>query len=142
MADTTEKEISMADTAKKAPLVRLADTPLDLANPDDDVRGHKVLDAAGEEIGTVDDLMVDSQRREVRLLSISSGGFLGLGATTFLLPVEAVRHVDETGVHVSQTRERVAGAPPYDPKLVEAADWNDPYWGGLYGYYGFGPYWR
>ncbi len=55
----------------------------------------------------------------MRFLEVGSGGFLGIGETTFLLPVEAVTKVDEDSVRVNQRRDRVAGAPKYDPDLVE-----------------------
>jgi len=44
--------------------------------------------------------------------------------------------VTDDTVRVNQTRERIAGAPRYDPELVRASD----YYGDLYGYYGFPAY--
>ena len=45
--------------------------------------------------------------------------------------------IDDDHVHVDQTRERVAGSPAYDPDLAYEQD----YYGGLSGYYGYAPYW-
>jgi CBS domain-containing protein len=72
----------------------------------------------------------------VRFLEISSGGFLGLGATKFLLPVEAISRIDVDVVHINQSRERVAGAPQYNPTLVE-----ERYVSDVYSHYGYPPYW-
>jgi sporulation protein YlmC with PRC-barrel domain len=126
----------MATHQAKATLVKLSDTNLTLADRAEDIRGRDVLDMAGEEIGEVDDLLVDEQAHKVRFLQVSSGGFLGLGATKFLIPVDAISRITEDAIHISQTRERLAGAPRYDPTLVD-----ERYLSDIYGYYGYSPYW-
>jgi CBS domain-containing protein len=119
-----------------ARLVRLSDTSLTLADRAEDIRGLKVLDVSGEELGTVNDLFIDEQEQKVRFLEVSSGGFLGLGATKFLLPVEAITRLSVDEVYINQSRERVAGAPRYDPTLVE-----ERYVSDVYSHYGYLPYW-
>lgn len=126
----------MATNETTARLVRLSDTNLTLAEQAEDIRALKVLDLAGEEVGTVNDLFVDEQERKVRFLEVSSGGFLGLGATKFLLPVDAISRITPDVVHINQSRERVAGAPRYDPTLVE-----ERYASDVYSHYGYPPYW-
>jgi sporulation protein YlmC with PRC-barrel domain len=126
----------MAAYETKATLVRLSDSNLTLANRAEDIRGRTVLDMAGEELGKVEDLFIDEQDHKVRLLEVSSGGFLGLGATKFLIPVDAIRRVTDDAVYISQSRERVAGAPRYDPALVD-----ERYVSDVYGHYGYPPYW-
>lgn len=126
----------MATNETTARLVRLSDTNLTLAEQAEDIRGLKVLDLAGEEVGTVNDLFIDEQERKVRFLEVSSGGFLGLGATKFLLPVDAISRITPDVVHINQSRERVAGAPRYDPTLVE-----ERYASDVYSHYGYPPYW-
>jgi sporulation protein YlmC with PRC-barrel domain len=130
-----EEEI-MATYESKAALVRLSDTNLALADRSEDIRGRDVLDISGEELGEVDNLLVDERDHKVRFLQVSSGGFLGLGATKFLLPVEAITRITPETVYVNQSRERVAGAPHYDPDLVD-----ERYVSDLYGHYGYPPYW-
>jgi sporulation protein YlmC with PRC-barrel domain len=124
------------DAPMSAALHRLDDTNLTVADPAEDVRGRKVVDKAGEEIGKVEHLVIDDREHKVRFLEVGAGGFLGLGETKFLVPVDAIVRLDEDTVCVDQTRERVIGAPRYDPDLVRERDWED-----LYGYYGFAPYW-
>jgi sporulation protein YlmC with PRC-barrel domain len=126
----------MAMHGTKAALVKLSDTNLTLASRAEDIRGRDVLDTAGEEIGRVDDLLIDEQEQKVRFLQVSSGGFLGLGATKFLIPVDAIMRMTEDAVYISQARERLAGAPRYDPSLVD-----ERYLSDVYGYYGYSPYW-
>jgi len=117
-------------------LIRLSDTDLTLADRAEDIRRRKALDMAGEELGEVDDLLIDEREQKVRFLQVTSGGFLGLGATKFLLPVEAIMRITDDAVYINQSRERVAGAPDYDPTLVDERYVRD-----VYSHYGYPPYW-
>jgi sporulation protein YlmC with PRC-barrel domain len=123
----------------KSRLVRLSDVALALEHPAEDVRDFHVKDTKGEDIGIVDDLMVDDQSHKVQFLIISEGGFLGMGKTRFLIPVDTVTNIDLENrlVHVDRTREHVASSPGYDPGIVE----QEPYLSDVYSYYGIAPYW-
>lgn len=118
-------------------LKTLDDASLTVANRDDDVRGRKVIDSANQEIGKVDALLIDEEESKVRFLRLSSGGFLGIGDKHFLIPVDAVTQVTEDAVHIDQTSDRIVKSPAYDPDLASDVD----YYGGLYGYYGYAPFW-
>ena len=119
-----------------ATLRRLGETGLTVSFPEEDIRGRTVLDRAGEELGTVDDLLVDDAEHKVRFLQVASGGLLGLGEQKVMIPVDAISRITDEAVQVDQGRERVAGAPHYDPSIT-----HDTYWEDVYGYYGYGPYW-
>ncbi len=100
-------------------LVRLGDSDFVPANPEDDVRGKRVYDPQGQRIGSVEDLYIDRQEREVRFLEVSAGGFLGIGEKRFLVPVEAVTEVAEGWVTIEPGRtERVDGPAPFDTKVA------------------------
>lgn len=114
-------------------LHRMSDSKLTIKEPDEDVRGRKVVDKAGEVIGVVGDLLIDDRELKVRFLRVASGGFLGRGAAHYLLPVEAITGVTAEAVHIGHTHAQVAGGPGYDPALTTGRD----YWGELYGYYGY-----
>lgn len=120
----------------KGLLRALGDTKLSLADPTEDVRGRHLVDANGDEIGKIVDLIIDAEQRKVRFLSVVSGGFLGLGRTRFLVPVDVITQVDSGVVTIDRTRELVAAAPPYEPRLVD-----ESYWERLYTHYGRHPYW-
>lgn len=131
-------------TSDRVEMVTLRDSELVLASPDDDVRGMSVVDANGHRLGEVDDLVVDAQHRRARLLVVTSGGILGLGARQQLVPVEAVTRVDDR-VHVDLalgSAHRDAGRSETDrpedddPSLADA-----PTYAAVYGYYGFTPFW-
>lgn len=118
-------------------LVKLSDTGETIKIGDEDIRGYTVKDRNGEDIGKVDDLLVDLRASKVRFLVVESGGFLGIGETKAFLPIDAISRITKDEVHIDQTRERVAGAPPYDPGLVSSREYHES----TYGYYGYTPYW-
>ncbi|WP_368680528.1 PRC-barrel domain-containing protein (plasmid) [Rhodococcus opacus] len=118
-------------------LIDLDDANLKLANPLDDIRGQKVFDRNGDEIGDIDSLVVDERENTVRFLRIGSGGFLGMGKTKRLVPVDAITRRESGTVHIDRTRGTVADSSPYDPELVHAPE----FYAGLYGYYGYVPFW-
>ncbi|MGH7510684.1 MAG: PRC-barrel domain-containing protein [Gemmatimonadales bacterium] len=127
----------MTTREQSSTLHRLKDSDLKLADPAADIRGRKVIDVSGEEIGKVDDLLIDDEERKVRFLEVASGGVLGIGETKFLMPVEAVAQITSDEVAINHSRTRVAGAPRYDPNLMERPHLKD-----IYGYYGYStPFW-
>jgi hypothetical protein len=73
-------------------------------------------------MGSVEDLYVDRQEREVRFLEVGAGGFLGIGEKRFLVPVEAVTKVSEDRVTVEPDRtEKAEGPAPFDTKVRPAS---------------------
>jgi sporulation protein YlmC with PRC-barrel domain len=118
-------------------LVKVSDTDLTVAEPEDDIRGYDVVDKHGDDIGKVDDMMIDTDERKVRFINVASGGFLGIGEKVFLLPVDAIAGIEDRKVQVDRERHQIAGGPTYDPEMVERPD----YWENSYGYYGYGPFW-
>jgi sporulation protein YlmC with PRC-barrel domain len=128
--------MSTSDTAGW--LVQLSETNLTVADPAADVRGRHVVDDRGQDVGKVDDLLVDDRESKVRFLRIGSGGFLGMGKEHFLVPVEAVASVGDDRVTIDRGREQLGDVPAYDPALTN----DDTYYSNLYGWWGHGPYWQ
>jgi sporulation protein YlmC with PRC-barrel domain len=128
----------MAETDVKGVLMRLRDSGLVIPDPNQDVRGFRVVDQSGEEIGRVDDLVIDIEEKKVRFLEVSEGGFLGFRATKIMIPVEAIAGISRTEekVYIDRTRKHVVDAPSYDPELIESEYWSD-----VYAYYGVAPFW-
>lgn len=120
-----------------ATLTKLSDSDLTLSDPTEDVRGRTVRDRDGDDLGKVDDLLVDADEHRVRFLRVEHGGILGFGATPTFIPVDAVAAVNDDEVVVNESRDRVAQSPRYDPDLVDQQE----YYGDLYGYYGYPPFW-
>jgi sporulation protein YlmC with PRC-barrel domain len=121
----------------EADLVRLSDSGIKRDHAKD-LLGCTVFDRSGVDIGEVDDLLIDEQEHKVRFIQVASGGFLGLGAMHFLVPVDAINRIDDTTVFIDQSYGQVVGAPNYDPEVVPER----PYCEGLYRHYGTIPYWQ
>ena len=119
---------------KLATLSRLGDHDRTIASSDQDIRGRMVRDKDGLEVGRVEGLLVDDSHRRVRFMEVGSGGFLGLGERKSFIPVNAITSMTADEVHISHTREHVAGAPRYDPDLVKD---ESHYFLSLYPYYGY-----
>lgn len=118
-------------------LIKLSDTGQTVEKPEDDLRGRKVKDKDGNDVGKVHDLLIDDQERKVRFLLVEHGGFLGLGETTSFVPVDAITRISADDVYINHSSEHIVGAPRYDPSLIE----DRAYHGSVYGYYGYTPYW-
>ena len=100
-------------------LVRLGDSDFVPQNPEDDVRGKDVYDAVGQRIGSVEDLYIEPQEREMRFLQVSAGGFLGMGEKPLLVPVEAVVEVAEDRLTIEPGRTRkVEGPAPFGTRVA------------------------
>ena len=120
-----------------ATLSKLSGSKLTVADNAEDVRGRKVLDQAGEDVGTVVDLMIDDRESKVRFLLVGAGGFLGLGEKTVLIPVDAITKVTADAVYINHTREHIAGGPEYDPEMVSDIG----RLASMYYHYGYRPDW-
>jgi len=120
-----------------AVLSKLSDSGQTVSSSEQDIRGLKVKDKGGNDLGKVDDLLIDDQARKVRFLLVEHGGFLGMGQTKSFIPVDAITKISDREVHINHSKEHVANAPGYDPKLVK----DQTYLGGISGYYGYTPYW-
>jgi len=137
---TIEKPAVHRDDAAKVPtLSRLRDNDKTVSSSDEDIRGRMVKDKDGQDLGKIDGLLIDDVEQKVRFMEVASGGFLGFGETKSLIPIEAITRITADEVHISHTREHVAGAPHYDPDLVtaEAVAADNAYFYGLYPYYGY-----
>jgi sporulation protein YlmC with PRC-barrel domain len=101
-----------------------------------DIRGRKVIDIHGRSFGRVHAVLIDEKERKVRFIEVDSGGILGVGETKSFIPVEAISGITTDEVHINQDAGHIAGAPGYDPKLVDHAK----FFTDTYGYFGFPPF--
>ena len=103
--------------------------------------GDKVVNLRGEDLGKIEELMIDLERGRVAYAVLSFGGFLGMGDKLFAIPWEALS-VDTTEKRfvLNINKDLLKQAPGFDKS--NWPDMTNPAWGAeLYGYYGYKPYW-
>lgn len=104
--------------------------------------GDSVRNAAGEDLGTIKEIMIDIPSGRVAYAVMSFGGFLGMGDKLFAVPWTALK-VDEDEkcfiLHVD--RPTIEQAPGFDKD--NWPDMSDQNWGSqLSNYYKVEPYWE
>ena len=105
------------------------------------IKGDKVVNLQGENLGDIQDLMIDLERGRIAYAVLSFGGFLGMGDKLFAIPWEALT-VDEPEKRLilNVDKELLKRAPGFDKN--HWPDMTDRTWGSeLYSYYGYKPYW-
>ena len=107
----------------------------------DKVQGTYVYNAAGDELGSIHDLMIDKLSGKVAYAIMSFGGFLGIGNQYHPLPWSVLKYDTAKGGYVVHLDKRqLEGGPAYD--VDTEPGWGDrAYETKIHDYYGVGPYW-
>jgi sporulation protein YlmC with PRC-barrel domain len=103
--------------------------------------GDKVVDAAGEKLGTIDELMIDMDRGSVAYAVLSVGGLFGMGDKLFAIPWSALRvDTTEKQLVLNIKKEQLEKAPGFDQD--HWPDFADQAWGTtVHSHYGTKPSW-
>ncbi|WP_029007386.1 PRC-barrel domain-containing protein [Azospirillum halopraeferens] len=107
----------------------------------DGLRSLQLRGADGEEVGAIQEVVVDPRNGRIAYAVVELGGFLGIGERYFPVPWA----VFETGVRgeglvLKVPRERLVTAPQYTRD--HRPDMSDRQWAlALHTYYGVEPYW-
>src|SRR5437868_4180189 len=103
------------------------------------VEGTDVYNQRGDELGEVDDIMIDKISGKVAYAVVTFGGFLGMGQQRRALPWSVLTydgHLD--GYVVNASEETLRGIPA----LVDEASYADRDWGArVHTHFGVPPYW-
>ena len=101
-----------------------------------------VKNAAGEDLGKVEDLMVDLHSGRIAYAVLSFGGFLKMGNKLFAVPWEALRIDTANKQFIMNVDKHVLeNAPGFDKD--NWPDMADPTFGSaIYKHYGYKPYWQ
>jgi sporulation protein YlmC with PRC-barrel domain len=105
------------------------------------LKGDKVVNHQGEDLGEIQEIMVDLDRGRVAYAVLSFGGFLGMGDKLFAIPWQAFS-VDtvQKRLVLNTKKELLEKATGFDK--TNWPNMADPTWGSnVYGYYGYKPYW-
>jgi hypothetical protein len=121
MIETQRPPIRGTETPARLRVIDSTDAILPIGATD--FRDAKVRDRDGVELGRVDGMLFDASQQETRFLRISSGGFLGLGARQYFVPVDAVAATAPGQIVLEHRTGDVRQAPAYSPDLVDEQAW-------------------
>ena len=104
--------------------------------------GDHVRNSAGEDLGKIEEIMIDVPTGRVAYAVLSFGGFLGMGDKLFALPWDALRlNEDEHEFVLNVDKATLENAPGFDKD--NWPDMADENWASqIYGHYGSKPYWE
>ena len=100
-----------------------------------EIKGAKVTNFQNQDIGDIDELLIEPATGQVRFAVLSIGGFLGLGSTKVAVPWLAFQFGNDgskTKYLLDATRERLEKAPRVEGKNYERlyrADVAEPIFG-------------
>jgi sporulation protein YlmC with PRC-barrel domain len=103
--------------------------------------GDGVVNDAGENLGKIEDFVIDLDNGRIAYAVLSFGGFLGRGNKYFAVPWEALkRSLHDKKFLLQVDKEVLKQAPGFDKD--ERPDFEDRKWAtGVYTHYGYTPYW-
>jgi sporulation protein YlmC with PRC-barrel domain len=107
----------------------------------DTLDGEKVRNTAGEDLGSIEHIMLDVPNGSIAYAVLSFGGFLGVGDKLFAVPWLALKLDTENKCFVLDvSKDQLEKAPGFDkdhwPTMANEA------WGrGIHSHYGTAPYW-
>lgn len=79
------------------------------------ITSDSVRNPAGEDLGSIKDLMIDLTTGEVRFAVMSFGGFMGMGDKLFAVPFDALTVDDENECFVLDAdQSKLENAPGFD----------------------------
>lgn len=106
----------------------------------DKVVGTYVYDRNGNQIGSIERIILEKRGGRVAYAVLSFGGFLGVGDDYYPLPWDVLDYnTDLNGFQVNITKEQIEGAPSYSAD--QDFDWGAESGRRVYDYYGIPPYW-
>lgn len=103
--------------------------------------GDKVVNFQGEDLGKIEELMIDLESGRINYAVLSFGGFLGIGDKFFAIPFQSLRLDTENKCFVlNMEKEHLRNAPGFDkgnwPTMTHA--WGEE----IHRYYNVTPYWQ
>ena len=121
-----------SDSAGPGPRLMLASTLV----------GNEVVNREGEQLGTVEEIMLDVPMGRIAYAVLSSGGFLGIGEKLFAIPWGALTLDTENKFFILDvSKERLEQAPGFDKEHWPSAA--DQTWAtNVHKYYVTTPYWE
>lgn len=106
----------------------------------EDLMGTEIHNQSDENIGEIQDFVIDLQTARIVYVTVTAGGFAGIGDNLVAIPPSQFKPGKDDKVMLNMTEERLKSAPKFNKD--EWPDLNDPTWvSKVYGYYGETEYW-
>ena len=105
------------------------------------VEGTPVVNPRGDDLGHINEIMIDKVSGRVAYAVLKYGSFLGLGGKLFALPWDQLKYDTRYSAYVVDIPEdRLKGAPSFDEN--SRPNFDDPQWGKrVHDYYGSNAEW-
>jgi len=104
--------------------------------------GDSVRNRSGEDLGTIEEIMIDMQSGRIAYAVLSFGGFLGIGDKLFAVPWRSLElNTAEREFILDLDKQTLENAPGFDKDAWP--DMADPLWSKeLHAHYGRSPHWN
>lgn len=104
--------------------------------------GEDVVNANGENLGDIKDIMLDVESGRIAYAVLSVGGVMGMGEKLFAIPWSAFKiDADNKQLILNVDKDKLSNAPGFDkdnwPHMADM-QWAS----GIHSYYGEQPYWK
>jgi sporulation protein YlmC with PRC-barrel domain len=105
------------------------------------VIGSNVVNAANEDLGKIEDIVLDAGAGRIAYAVLSFGTFLGMGGKLFAIPWNALHfNLKENRAVLNVDKKLLENAPGFDKDNLP--NFADSAWGNsIYKHYGYVPYW-
>lgn len=107
-----------------------------------DLVGNNVVNSEHEDLGSIEEIVIDKTNGRVSYAVLSFGGFLGMGDKLFAIPWEALTLDKEDDTFVldvdKKTLENAKGFDKDNWPNIADANWETE----VYEYYNVTPYWQ
>lgn len=101
----------------------------------------EVINDAGEELGKIEEFVMDVDNGRIAYAVLSFGGFLGVGEKWFAIPWQALKPSHDGKKFIlntdKETLKRASGFTKGDWPKYGDVEWAS----GIHTYYGYRPYW-
>ena len=105
------------------------------------VIGTKVYGPQGDQVGEIEDVVLDKTTNNIMFAVVGFGGFLGMGEKFHPIPWASLDYVkDRDGYVVNQTEEELKTAPAHSLRELTEDD-GAPARNAAFEYYGAAQYW-
>ncbi len=111
--------------------------------PASKIIGETVVNRQSENLGKIDELVIDAKKNRVLYAVLSFGGLMGMGNKLFAMPWEAFEFsTTDNKLILNVDKEKLKAAPGFE-KGDKWPDFKDTLWGeSIYNYYNYTPPWK